>query len=220
MGLAILVAMALQAADLPQQLYEVEFAPLLPSERRFAYVGPAGPYYPERAFRNHQNGEGRLRCVVGAQGSLQQCVPFAEGPTGYGFADAARILAERRRVRVTGAASEGESVMVRVPFVIGAPATVIERSARTSTVKVSAPGVRGHAEVACVVVDKGLDRCHVLSFQSMSGRPATLAAARAEMANDANAALAAVAQVSTDRLEKDGWVVIPMDLTPTATPGP
>ncbi len=213
MGLAILLAAALQAAaaDPAQKIYEVEFAPLAPSERQYAHLGPGGPYYPERAFRNHQNGEGQLRCKAGADGDLQQCVQFAEGPAGSGFADAARILADRKRVRATGAPPVGESIVVRVPFIIGSPVTMMERAVHAPTVKVSAPDVRGHAEVGCVVADRGLDRCYVLYFRSLTtASPATTTAA----------ALAAVSQVSLEALTKDTWVIIPVDVTPTATPKP
>jgi hypothetical protein len=213
MGLAILLAAAVQAAaaDPGQKIYEVEFAPLAPSERQYAHLGPAGPYYPERALRNHQNGEGQLRCIAGVDGDLQQCVPFAEGPAGSGFADAAQILADRRRVRVAGSPPVGESLIVRVPFTTGPPVNVTERAVRTQTVKVAAPDVRGHAEVGCVVADKGLDHCYVLYFRSLT---------TATSATTAAAALSAVGQVPLGTAAKDTWVIIPVDVTPTAIPKP
>jgi len=213
-GLAILLATALQAtgAEPPQKTYEVEFAPLAPSERQYAHLGPAGPYFPERALRNNQSGEGRLSCTAGVDGDLQGCVEVNERPSGSGFSIAARILADRKRIRAAGAPAAGESIIVRVPFVLGAPATVMERAVRTKRIfKGSAPDVRGHAEVACVVADKGLDRCFVLYFQSGT---------RASSATTAAAALAAVAQVSPSGLEKGAWVIMPVDVTPAATPKP
>lgn len=99
---------------------------------------------------------------------------------------------------------------MRVPFVRGAPASVMERAVRTKrTFKASAAGVRGHAEVACVVADKGLDRCFVLYFRSET---------RASSATTAAAALAAVGQLSPGELEKGTWVIMPVDVTPAATP--
>jgi hypothetical protein len=208
------LAAALQAsgAEPPQKTYEVEFAPLAPSERQYAHLGPAGPYFPDRAFRNNQSGEGRLRCTAGVDGDLQGCVEVYERPSGSDFSVAARILADRKRLRAVGAPAVGESIVVRVPFVLGAPAAVMERAVRTTrTFKGSAPDVRGHAEVACVVADKGLDRCFVLYFQSGS---------RASSATTAAAALAAVSQVSPGELEKATWVIMPVDVTPAATPKP
>jgi len=195
-GLAILLAVALQAtgAQPPQKTYEVEFSPLAPSEREYAHLGPAGPYFPDRAYRNNQNGEGQLRCTAGVDGDLQGCVEVYERPSGSGFSIAARLLADRKRIRAVGAPAAGESIIVRVPFVLRAPATVMERAVRTTrTFKVAASDLRGHAEVACTVADKGLDRCFVLYFRS--GTPATAAATSA-------AALAAVSQVSPGEFEK------------------
>jgi hypothetical protein len=214
MGLAILLAAALQAAaaaDPAQKIYEVEFAPLAPSESQYAHLGPAGPYYPERAFRNHQSGEGQLRCIAGVDGDLQQCALFAEEPAESGFATAARILADRKRVRAAGSPPVGESTIVRVPFVLGAPVKVTERAVRTQAVKVTAPNVRGHAEVGCVVADKGLDHCYVLYFRSLTP---------ANSATTAAAALSAVGQVPLGNVAKDSWVIIPVDVTPTAAPEP
>jgi hypothetical protein len=157
----------------------------------------------------HQNGEGQLRCKAGLDGELQQCAPFAEGPAGSGFADAARMLADRKRVRAIGAPPAGEPIIVRVPFAIGAPAIVTERAVHTATVKVSAPDVSGHAEVGCAVADKGLDRCYVLYFRSATtASPATTTAA----------ALTAVGQVALGAVEKGAWVIIPVDVTPNAPP--
>ena len=210
MALAILLALALQvAADPTPKIYEVEFAPLAPSERQYAYLGPAGPYFPENALQMHQRGEGRLRCIVGADGDLLQCVQLAEGPAGSGFASAAQVLADRKRVRVTGSPPLGERITVRIPFAIGAPVSLIKQSVRAKAIKVSAPDVRGRAEVACVATDKGPDQCYVLYFQSST---------RADAATTTAAALSAVGQVAWGTLAKDTWVIIPVTVTPTAAP--
>ena len=75
--------------------------------------------------------------------------------------------------------------------------------------KVYAPDVRGRAEVAYVVADKGFDQCYVLYFQSST---------RADAATTTAAALSAVGQVAWDTLAKDTWVIIPVTVTPTAAP--
>ena len=222
MGLAFLLAAALQAAtvDPSQKVYEVEFVPLAPSERQYAASGPAGPYFPERAFRAHQRGESLLRCTAGPDGDLQQCAQAGEKPGGVGFADAALILAIRKRVRAAGAPPVGASILVRVPFVPGSPVNGMERAVRAPTVKTSALDVRGHAEVGCLVRDRGFDGCFVLYFRPMGSRPATPAAEFAAMANETTAVLAATTQASPVGLEKDTWVIIPVDVTPAASSKP
>ena len=214
LGPAILLAAALQASGVEpsQKTYEVEFAPLAPSERQYAHLGPAGPYFPDRAVRNKRSGEGRLRCTAGMDGDLQGCVEVDEQPSGSDFSAAARILADRKRIRAAGTPQAGESIIVRVPFKLGAPAAVMERAMRTTrTFKASAPDVRGHGEVACIVADKGFDRCSVLYFQSAS---------RASSATTAAAALAAVSKVAAGELEKGTWVIMPVDVAPSATSKP
>ena len=86
-----------------------------------------------------------------------------------------------------------------------------ERVVRAPPVKATAPGVKGHAEIGCVVTDKGLDRCFVLYFQSFNTTSSV---------STADAALAAVDQAAGAALAKDTWVIIPMDFTPSAPPRP
>jgi hypothetical protein len=50
--------------------------------------GPVGPYYPDRAWRMGVKGSVLLECVISASGALSHCVPEAESPIGFGFADA------------------------------------------------------------------------------------------------------------------------------------
>lgn len=211
MGLALLLAATLQtAATGPvDKVYDVAFAPLAPSERRFAGLGPAGPYYPDRASRAEQNGEARLRCVAGANGDLLQCAILAETPQDSGFGLAARILADRKRVRATAAPTVGEPITVRVPFVRGAPVTMMGEADRVRPVNVSAPGVRGHAEVACNVADKALERCDVRFFQTSNRTPTDISAAAAIQAAD---------QVSLDGLTTGTWVIIPVDVAAAPKP--
>ncbi len=209
---AMLMAFALQSAsEAAPKVYEVEFAPLAPSERQYASLGPAGPYFPEFAFRKHQSGEALLHCTAGQDGELKQCIHGEENPGGSGFADAARMLAARRRIRAVDGTPVGISIAVRVPFALGAPVNGIERVVSLPTVKAAAPGVRGHAEVSCVVTDKGFERCFVLYFRSSKTTSPVITA---------DAAVAAVSQVSTAALAKDTWVIIPMDFSPSAPPRP
>ncbi len=124
MGLAVLLAVALQVSvDAPPKVYEVEFAPLRGAELSYKSMGPVGPYYPQWAGDHHLNGEGVLKCQAGEAGLLLHCAPVAETPNGTGFSIAARIMAERKRVKAVGSPPVGETILVRVPFVIGAPVT-------------------------------------------------------------------------------------------------
>jgi len=54
---------------------------------------------------------------------LEKCKPVAETPKGFYFGVAARVMADRKRISVIGAPA-GETILVRVPFVLGASATV------------------------------------------------------------------------------------------------
>jgi len=112
------------AAPQPQQVYEARFLPLKKSERTYARLGPAGPYYPERAFNARTSGQAILRCRVAAAGELQNCKPVSETPADSQFAIASRIMADRKRITVAGTVAAGETILVRVPFVLGAPAEV------------------------------------------------------------------------------------------------
>jgi hypothetical protein len=113
---------SVEAASQQQQVYEAVFRPLKKSERSYARLGPAGPYYPERAFNARTNGQAILRCRVAAAGELQNCKPVSEAPADSQFAIAARIMADRKRITVAGVAAAGETILVRVPFVLSAPA--------------------------------------------------------------------------------------------------
>lgn len=206
------MALALQSAgEAPPKVYEIEFAPLPPSERQYASLGPAGPYFPEFAFRKHQSGEALLHCTASQDGELKQCIQGEENPGGSGFADAARLLAARRRIRAVGGTPVGTPIVVRVPFALGSPVNGIEHVVSLPTVKATAPSVKGHAEVSCVVTDKGFERCFVLYFRSSNTTSPVITA---------DAAMAAVSQVSTSALAKDTWVIIPMDFAPSVPPKP
>ncbi|WP_293677658.1 energy transducer TonB [uncultured Phenylobacterium sp.] len=84
-------------------------------------MGPAGPFYPQRAADARASGHALLRCEVGGEGDLSKCKLVGETPRDSNFAPAARIMAERKRIFVTGATA-GETILVQVPFVLGAQA--------------------------------------------------------------------------------------------------
>lgn len=107
----------------PPKTFQAEYRPLKRSERDYARLGPAGPFYPQRAFDARVSGDGLIKCQVADEGRLTKCKLVDETPWNSNFAPAARILAERKRIFVTGAAT-GETILVRVPFVLGAPAEV------------------------------------------------------------------------------------------------
>ncbi len=125
----ILVALAALAAVVGSEApvpaaptrYEVTFAPLKKAERTFADIGPVGPYFPERAYRAGRSGEATLRCRVGPSGTLERCTVLSDKPKDYGFGIAARIMADRKRIVAVGSPNEGETILVRVPFSLGAP---------------------------------------------------------------------------------------------------
>lgn len=128
MMLVTMMALALvQTPEAPAQrqpIYDAVFRPLKKSERSYARLGPVGPYYPQVAVNARRSGEATLSCRVAAGGELEKCKPVAESPVKSNFAIAARIMADRKRIFVTGAPLVGETILVRVPFVLGAPATV------------------------------------------------------------------------------------------------
>lgn len=124
---ALVMAMALgQATDgaSQQQVYDATFRPLRKSERSYAKNGPAGPYYPQRAYDAGSSGSAIIRCRLMAGGELEACKPIAETPMNSNFAIAARIMADRKRIYVDGSPPPTDAVLVRVPFVLGAPVTV------------------------------------------------------------------------------------------------
>src|SRR4051812_162263 len=82
-------------------VYEAEFAPLRRSERQYAGLGPAGPFYPEAAARARKNGEAVLQCVAIDGGALKQCRVMSDTPRDLNFGVAARVMSERKRISVS-----------------------------------------------------------------------------------------------------------------------
>jgi hypothetical protein len=125
-ALAFALAQAPAGAETPASppIVEVAFAPLKRSEARYAKLGPAGPYYPQVAANARANGEAILDCEAKEGGILAKCRMISETPWGSGFAPAARIMAERGRILAVTSAPIGQRVLVRVPFVRGAPTAI------------------------------------------------------------------------------------------------
>lgn len=124
-SMLVLLALAQATPPEPSELrtFQAEFRPIKKSERTYAKLGPAGPFYPQRAFDARASGHGLIRCQVTDKGDLAKCKPVDEKPSNSNFAPAARIMAERKRIFVTGAAP-GETILVQVPFVLGGPAVI------------------------------------------------------------------------------------------------
>jgi TonB family protein len=87
----------------------------------YAELGPAGPYYPERAMRLNKQGYAVLACHLAKTGRLSDCTVVDEAPADFGFRYAALKLVERRLLTaaprlVDGVPLEDEIVQVVVPF--------------------------------------------------------------------------------------------------------
>jgi TonB family protein len=84
-------------------------------------LGPAGPYYPERAARMGAQGFAILACHLAATGYLSGCKVLDETPRGFGFPDAAMKMMERKVLTAAPRLADGipvadELVQVQVPF--------------------------------------------------------------------------------------------------------
>ncbi|MBU1378078.1 MAG: energy transducer TonB [Alphaproteobacteria bacterium] len=127
MLVSVLLLLALGEATTPEpehlKTFQAEFRPLKRSERSYAKLGPAGPFYPQRASDARASGYGLIKCQVADDGDLTKCKLVNETPWNSNFAPAARIMAERKRIFVTGATT-GATILVQVPFVLGGPAAV------------------------------------------------------------------------------------------------
>ena len=110
--------------------FEAWFVPLPSSESKFAALGPVGPFFPQGALKQNAgsisvtSGGAVLECVAKAEGVLERCRVVSETPTGFNFGLAAKVLADRRRIFVTGAPPGGEAIGVHVRFDPKMPVTV------------------------------------------------------------------------------------------------
>ena len=87
-------------------------------------LGPVGPYYPQVAVDAQMSGEATLECRVGELGVLEACKIVSETPQGFYFGAAAGRMAASKRITAQGSPPLGETIWVRVPFALGAPASV------------------------------------------------------------------------------------------------
>jgi TonB family protein len=81
---------------------------------RFAALGQAGPYFPERAQRLNVAGYAVLQCASAPDGVLSGCLVKEETPKGFGFGIAGRKMAEQKWMRA--APGSGDKVLIRVDF--------------------------------------------------------------------------------------------------------
>lgn len=65
------------------------------SMARFAWLAPAGPYWPERALRMAVGGRVRIDCRVQDQGRLSDCRPAYDENVAVGFLGATLRMAEK-----------------------------------------------------------------------------------------------------------------------------
>lgn len=75
--------------------------------------------YPLRARRQHIDGRATIRCLVKADGRLEQCEVLSESPVDYGFGAAAVELGRRFVMKKTtrdGAPVTGAVVMIPIVF--------------------------------------------------------------------------------------------------------
>ena len=104
----------------------VRNAVFAPVEGRWADAGPAGKYYPDRAFRYGVGGFAFIRCSLSAAGLLNGCSIQAEEPADEDFGYAALALARNHVITVPprivdGRPVDGEWVLVQVPFHLVSP---------------------------------------------------------------------------------------------------
>jgi hypothetical protein len=102
----------------PPQFREPRFKP---HDRMYGWLGPVGPYYPDRASRMNVGGVAVLECVADVSGALRPCRPILEDPPAAGFADAAMRMAAKGYLTVDPRpapppAGEDDVVRVKVLF--------------------------------------------------------------------------------------------------------
>lgn len=90
-----------------------------PHDRVYDWLGPVGPYYPDKASRMNVGGVAVLECVADASGALRPCRAILEDPPTAGFADAAMRMAAQGYLTVDAppaAARDDGVVRVKVIF--------------------------------------------------------------------------------------------------------
>ena len=90
-------------------------------DKGYAFLGPAGPYFPVDAARRAVSGIAKLKCKLGAKSALDACSLISEAPKDTGFGPAALVLARRHAIvfapqETDPQALPGDVVTVDVPF--------------------------------------------------------------------------------------------------------
>ncbi|MFN3512827.1 MAG: TonB family protein [Phenylobacterium sp.] len=94
----------------------VVFRPLPGAEKSLQRLGPAGPFYPEKAVRYRKDGQAVIACFVSDGGELQRCKIVSESPKGFFFGEAALALARNRRILAEAPHEAGRAQQFVVPF--------------------------------------------------------------------------------------------------------
>lgn len=81
------------------------------------HLGPAGQYYPAKAWKIGIEGSAVILCTAGPRGALNDCALISETPKGYGFGPAALTMAAEGWMTAIGS-QPGERTQVNVPFVL------------------------------------------------------------------------------------------------------
>jgi len=84
----------------PQAAARIKVLPIrdvvfAPSAKAHAWLGGPGGYFPDRAARQGVGGQVLLSCIVEGIRQLTDCQVTHEEPAGYGFGDAALLMARR-----------------------------------------------------------------------------------------------------------------------------
>ncbi len=87
---------------------------VLKKDGKYADMGAAGPYFPDRAARQSVGGYANLDCAADAQGKLTDCTVDEEAPLGFGFGMAVLKMAKVEWVRVAPGAPG--RVLVHIDF--------------------------------------------------------------------------------------------------------
>jgi len=90
---ALIIAPGLARAEPPSR--EPAFQP---SPKRFEWLAPIGPYWPENALRQGRGGAVVVDCVVKPDSRLSDCRLIDETVKGLSFADAVLVMAKRNHM--------------------------------------------------------------------------------------------------------------------------
>lgn len=129
-------------------------------------------FYPDRAQRLGVEGDALTLCKARDDGSLSECLKEGEGPAGFGFGDAALLMARARKAQArsaSGRAVFGHFVLFRthfsLPFGAKNPAPGWTQQPSAEQIAAAYPaGRRKNAltwSICIVKADLSLGDCHV-----------------------------------------------------------